>query len=955
MRRFTSARWRHEHRRALRLLVAVSASLTLLAGAGGIAAAATSGGGGGSPFGDEQVGGTYANGILLPTQQWIKPIGTRVLTDDAGRLLSSSISPNGQYLAALTWNDFTGWLTIISVKTGQIIQQIGTGVGTDKVIGDGTVAADGPLWSADGTSLWFPQTSDLVHFAVAADGTVSGPVVIPLSTTIDNLTTGETTVPDGPSGMALSPDGSRLYVALNVVNELGVINTATNQLTKVIKVGNAPRQVVLAGGDAFVSNEGGRPAKLGEYTNNSAGTAIVANKVTGAASTGTVSEVSVATGKQVKSIKVGLEPSAEYLAPDGTLMVANSNNDSISLINTQTAAVEQTVNVNPLPGTTVGSNPNAITMPNASTVLVSIGRDNALAVYGYSGPRTPLRYEGLLPTDFYPVAAQYDPAVGKVVVTNDKGIGARGTAKTIDKGPGTAPGAESVTGPNTYSDTGSVTEFTMPSMAALAGYTHQVFVNNNWEHLLASTPLQNCAAAAVAIPTRLGCPSAIKHVFLIIRENRTYDQDLGDIGKGNSDPAYAQFGKTITPNGHKLADTYGLFDNFYDEGTLSADGHNWLMQADANDYIEKEFGAFYRSYPAQGGDALAYQRDGFLWNAAEAAGQTVKAYGEYNNFLTQPAGATWSQYYQDSQILEGKASGPLPVPISATKTYADIPSLNAIDDHAYPAFDLYIPDQYRTDIWEQSFQQQEKTGTVPNLNLIWMPDDHTAGIGTGAPNPVAEVADNDLAVGRIIDTISHSSIWKSSVVFVVEDDTQNGIDHVDGHRGPLLIASPYARRGLVDNSYYTQLNVVKTIEQILGIAPMNQEDRAAWPMFNAFTNTPDSAPYDVVPNQIPLTQGLTASSSSSSAEGGPDFVPESAAQLGVPKAERAIYEDWVVWSRAGRFVGSHAIQDFANPAQLNRLDWYSAHDWKVPYPGDTKILAPDQVPGHNLPADYLGD
>jgi YVTN family beta-propeller protein len=402
-----SARWRHEHRRALRLLVAAGASLALLAGAGGVALAATSGGG--SPFGDEQVGGTYANGILLPTQQWIKPIGTRVLVDHDGRLLSSSISPNGQYLAALTWNDFTGWLTIISVKTGQVIQQIGTGAGSDKVIGDGTVAADGPLWSADGKSLWFPQTSDLVHFTVAPDGTVSSPAVIPLSTTIVNLTTGDTTVPDGPSGMALSPDGSKLYVALNVVNQLGVINTATNQLTKVIKVGNAPRQVVLAGRDAFVTNEGGRPAKLGEYTNNSAGTSIVANKVTGAASTGTVSEVSLATGKQVKSIRVGLEPSAEYLAPDGTLMVANSNNDSISLINTKTAAVEQTVNVNPLPGTTVGSNPNAITMPNASTVLVSIGRDNALAVYGYSGPRTPLRYQGLLPTDFYPVNAQYDP------------------------------------------------------------------------------------------------------------------------------------------------------------------------------------------------------------------------------------------------------------------------------------------------------------------------------------------------------------------------------------------------------------------------------------------------------------------------------------------------------------------------------------------------------------------
>jgi YVTN family beta-propeller protein len=951
MRTLLSPRWRHEHRRALRVLVAAGASLALATGlsAAALAAGTTSG------FGTQQVGKTYANGILLPTQAWIKPIGTRVLLDKNGRLLSSSISPNGQYLAALTWNDFTGWLTIIDVKTGQVIQQVGTGGTGDPVLGDGTVAADGPTWSADGTSLWFPQTSDLIHFSVASNGTVSSPVVIPLATTINNLTTGTTTVPDGPSGMALSSDGTRLYVALNVVNKLGVINTATNKLVKVIKVGNAPRQVVLAGNDAFVSNEAGRPAKPGEYTNNSAGTRIVSDKVTGAASTGTVSEVSLVSGTEVKQIPVGLEPSAEYLAKDGTLMVANSNNDSISLINTSTGDVVQTANVNPLPGTTVGSNPNAITMPNSSTVLVSIGRDNALAVYGYSGARTPLKYEGLLPTDFYPVGAVYDPAVGKIVVTNDKGIGARGLAQTIDKGPGTAPAAESVTGPNTYSDSGSVTEFAMPSMAAMAGYTAQVFRNNNWDHLLASTPLQNCHAAAVAIPARLGCPSAIKHVFLIVRENRTYDQDFGDIGQGNSDPALAQFGKTITPNGHLLSNTFGLFDNFYDEGTLSADGHNWLMQADANDYIEKEFGAFYRSYPAQGGDALAYQRDGFLWNAAQAAGQTVKAYGEYNNFLTQPAPIpSWSEYYQDSQILEGKASGPLPVPISATKTYADIPSLNAIDDHAFPAFNLGIPDQYRTDIWQQSFAQYAKTGQFPNLNLIWMPDDHTAGVGTGDPNPVAEVADNDLGVGRIIDTISHSSIWKSSVVFVVEDDTQNGIDHVDGHRGPLMIASPYAKRGIVDNSYYTQLNVVKTIEQILGIAPMNQEDRAAWPMYNAFTNTPNDTPYTYVPNQIPLTQGLSASASAKAASA-PAFTPETPSQLKIPAAERAVYEQWVVWSHNGRFNGKGAIQDWANPAQLNRLDWYSAHGWKVPYPGDKKIFSPYQVPGHNLPADYLGD
>jgi hypothetical protein len=217
------------------------------------------------------------------------------------------------------------------------------------------------------------------------------------------------------------------------------------------------------------------------------------------------------------------------------------------------------------------------------------------------------------------------------------------------------------------------------------------------------------------------------------------------------------------------------------------------------------------------------------------------------------------------------------------------------------------------------------------------------------------VADNDLAVGRIIDAISHSKFWASSAVFVVEDDTQNGADHVDGHRGPLLVASPYAKRGIADHTYYTQLNVVRTIEQMLGIAPMNQEDRAANPMFNAFTNTGNFAPYSVVPNQIPLTQGLTSSSSGSPAKANATFAPATPSQLKIPASERAVYEQWVVWSHNGRFNGKGAIQDWANPAQLNRLDWYSAHGWKVPYPGDRTILPPSLVPGHNLPANYLGD
>ena len=959
MNRMFSARWRRGRRRAVRGATGAGVALALLGGAGALAA--TTG-----PWGSSQVGTTNAGGAtLLATNQQVNPIGTRFLEKDF-RILSSAISPNGQYMAALSWYDFNGFLSIINVKTGAVVQQVKTIQG-----GDGTVAADGPLWSADGTSLWFPQTADLVHFSAdPVTGMVSNPVVIGLQTQQNNLNGSPTTVADEPSGMALSPDGSKLYVALNGVNRLGVIDTTTNQVVQQIPVGNAPRQVVLVGNRAYVSNEGGRPAQPGEYTNQSDGTPIVADKSTGAATTGTVSVVDLAGGSETTEIPVGLQPTAEYLAKDGTLMVANSNDDSMSFIDTSSNRVVQTVNVNPLPiPDKVGSYPNAITMPDPGTILVSIGRDNALAVYSYKGARNPVKYQGLLPTDYYPVNVTPDPATGGIIVTNDRGIGSRGTPSTIRKGPGTNPATDY----NTYDSTSSLTEFAMPPADQMSKYTAQVFTNNAWNDLLKNESAQGGPASApapVPVPAKLGQPSAIKHVFLIVRENRTYDQVLGDVAKGNGSAADAQFGQMVTPNAHALVNDFGLYDNFYDPSTLSADGHNWIVQADANDYIEKEFGAFYRSYPAQGGDALAYQRDGFLWNTVQAAGKSVVDFGEYDNFFSQQSPApSWQQYYQDSQILEGKASGPLPVPESSIHTYSDIPSLNAINYTEYPPFDLGIPDQYRTDVWQQAFGQELQSGSVPNLTMIWLPDDHTG--GSANPYPVAQVADNDLALGRIIDTISHSSVWPSSAVFVMEDDAQNGVDHVDGHRAPLLIASPWAKRGVVDDTYYNQVNAVRTIEQILGAAPMNQEDQAAEPMFGAFTDTPDPTPFTHVPNQVCLTYGIPGGSTtetcpSGSASGSSSVsaaaAPSAAAvdqmppnEANVPAAEKGLYQQWLVWERSGRFSGTHPMQDWANAGQLNRFDWYSAHDWSVPYPGDKAILPPDQVPGANLPPGYLSE
>jgi YVTN family beta-propeller protein len=915
--------------------IATACAVTLCAVA---AAAAAADVGGFDPFGSNQVGQQQGSRILLPSNQWISPIGNRIQVNN-GRILSSTLSPDGTKLAALTWHNFTGYLTILDVKSGKVLQQLGTGTTSDPSLGDGAVGTDGPLYSPDGKTLWFPQAGNLLRFSVNPDGTVSSKPVSTISLS----------GPNGaalPAGMALSSDAGKLYVALNGNNTLGVIDTQTNQLVKQIPVGNAPRQVVIAGNEAFVSNEGGRPANAQDFTNLSDGTPIVSDPSTAGAISGTVSVVDLGSATQTGSIPVGLQPTALYLN-GSALLVANSNNDSVSIIDTASKKVTQTFNVNPVPGASVGSYPNAITMPDPSHILVSIGRDNAIAEYRYNGPSAAPQYVGLLPTDWYPVAVQNDSALGQIVVTNDKGIGTRGPASTIAKGPGTSP----ATGHNTYDDTGSVTTFNLPADSQVPSYTSSVFANNAWDKLSQVDSGSGDTARSV-IPAQSGDHSRIKHVFVIVKENRTYDQVLGDMPGGNGDPTLAQFGHKITPNLHALAGQYGLFDNFYDEGTLSADGHNWIVQANANDYVEKSFGSFYRSYPAQGGDPLAYQRNGFLWNAAQKAGSSVAAFGEYANFFNVPSqGApTWSDWYKDSQILEGKASGPLPVPIDKYKTYSDIPSLNAILDPKYPKFNSDVPDQYRVDMWEQAFHKAEQTGNLANLNLLWMPDDHTSGLNSGNPYPVAQVADNDLAVGRMVQDISHSRFWKDSAIFVLQDDPQNGVDHVDGHRSPIWVISPYAKRGAVDHSYYSQINVVRTVEQILGVPPMNQEDRAAAPMYSAFTNSPDFRPYDAQPNNVPLALGMPGYQAQASAAS-----TASARPFEAPRALRGVVAKWVKWSAKQRFTGPQAVEDAANPAQLNRLDWYSATGWRRPYPGDRKILAPNQVPGRNRPAADIGN
>ena len=898
---------------------ALVAAAVVLAFAGADSAIATSD----DPRQTGQVGQQYDGATLLPDNQLVSPVGVRTEVDD-GRMISSALSPDGTKLAALTSNAIVGrGLTIIDVKNGKVLQQVGLrSDGTDSSLGDGTVAADGPMYSPDGKSLWMSQATDVLRLAVNSDGTVNSS---PVATIAIKATHGGDfgggqgiSAPAGdalPSGTALSQNGRQLYVAINGNNTLGVIDTQTNQLTRQIPVGMAPRQVVVHGNLAYVSDEGGRRPKRGDKTNFTDYSKVVSDPKTGAAKTGAVSVVDLRTGREAKEIPVGLAPAA-MLVDGADLLVVNTNNDSVSVIDLAQERVVRTLQVEPLAGVPVGSNVNAIMRLDARHLLLSLGRDNAIAEYDYSGPQSPFVLQGLIPTDWYPVAVQRSSALGgQLVVTSGKGRGARGFVTDT-----TNPDA----GPRiTHLETSSVEVVPLPGQRTLTQYTTKVWQNNGWSDFAGVNRGAGDTVPSV-IPRRLGDPSPIKHVFLIVKENRTYDQVLGDLGEGNGDPTLAEFGAEVTPNNHALAARFGDLDNFYDEATLSADGHNWVTQANANDYDEGSFGSWARSYPASGSDALAYQRSGFIWQSALDAGMSVRNYGEYVNWINVPSqGApTWDDWYKDSQIMEGKASGPLPVPTDKYRSWTDVPALNRVTNPSYPLFDLDVPDQYRVDIWERDFKAALKSGKLPNLTTMTIMSDHTAtsaGTPGSPPNDVSEVADNDLALGRIVSDVSHSKFWKSTAIFVVEDDSQAGVDHVDGHRAPMFVISPYSKTG-VDSTYYTQLNMVRTIEQLLGLSPMNQGDANAVPMYDAFTSTPNLAPYDAQSNIVPLTLGTN-----------------------FPAAMRGIVAAWEKWGRNQHFGGARPMPDVADPMLLNHYDWYAAHGWRVPYPGEVAILTPRQL------------
>lgn len=913
------------------------------------------------------VTGPQPNGsFVVGNGQVITPAGKQVDLGIRVRAKAIALNPNPHnHTAAVLTMGATQAVEVFDTRSGVVLQDY-LALGKDS-----SGSYSGIAYSADGKYLIFSQDSSNVTVAKVSDqGLLSDNVQVSVPPDnsfikcFPNSPIGDygrlcgtfyTPSTSYPGGVAFSKNGKSAYALLNQNNTLAQINLTgtTPALVKQIRVGNAPHSIKInsAGTIAYISNEGGRVATEEDFQIYSAGTPIVADPNVGSAITGTVSVVDLASMKVTATISTGLHPTGmAWYGRD--LLVANTYSDTLSVIDADTNHVKRTIDLSlpiKVPGehnAAYGAAPNAIAVDEKKGVAyVALYNANAIGVVDLKRNEDDSLI-GMIPVAYAPSSVVLDKSVDDpkhrkdkdedvLIVANDKGIGTRYSFETD----------YNVTGYNTHQDNGTVSIVPVPNEDQLEEMTKQVYANNHWDlkQNIKSAGGGSHSEEPVAIPAKIGDPSLIKHVFLIIRENRTYDQVLGDVAAGNGDPSLTVFGAGVTPNAHTLVKRFPLLDNFYDPSRQSADGHQWITEGMAPYADDVQSPDWTRSYPGgNAGDALAYTSKGFLWSEAAAAGLPVKIYGEYveNDTFKQPNGSTtepsWSAFYADAKKFEAGLEKTLYYQ-NTVQAEASVPAVSKYLVKNFPQFDLGIPDQFRVDLWVQDFQKDVAGGTVPALSILWVMDDHTG----GPPTAAAQQADNDLAVGRIIDYISHSKVWASSAIFIEEDDAQNGVDHVDGHRSPGYVVSPYAvQHGPTDHTYYTQVNMTRTIEQILGLPPMNQFDLVASPMRTAFVTgkVPESnfAPFDHVPNLVPLDQGVTATSAAN--------------VLGNYTAADILKAAWLR-KKAQIFAGKLSKPDAEDPDTVNHLNWYQTTGFVRPYPGETRVRHPKEFTNSAPPAD----
>lgn len=529
-----------------------------------------------------------------------------------------------------------------------------------------------------------------------------------------------------------------------------------------------------------------------------------------------------AAGKLTGEIATGSHPNEIVQSKNGRyLFVANANDNSVSVIDAKARKVLETISASLYPTTLTGSTTNALALsPDGRTLYVANADNNCLAVFDVSTPGKS-HAKGFIPTGWYPTSVK--TIKNKVLVANGKGFssmanpnGPQPIRKSDDSGyqKGDSKRQEVQYIGSLFK--GTLSFIDQPDDAKLERYSQQVYANSPFKQQVGKPAPRETGAP---IPQSSGQKSPIKYVFYVIKENRTYDQVLGDMKEGNGDSSLCIFPEKVTPNHHALAREFVLLDNFYVDAEVSADGHNWSTAAYATDYTEKtwpiSYGGRGGTYDYEGTRKIAYPRDGYIWNYCQRAGISYRSYGEFSD--------------------NGKAN---------TK------SLQGHICKQSPGFNLDIKDVERVRIWQQDFDSLLVHNAVPQFNTIRLPNDHTSGQRRGKYTPIAAVADNDQALGQLVEHLSHSPIWAETAIFVLEDDAQNGPDHVDAHRSPVFVISPYTRRNAVNHTMYSTSGVLRTMELILGLPPMSQYDAAAKPLFDCFMTTPTFAPYRAKAAQV---------------------------------------------------------------------------------------------------------
>lgn len=800
----------------------------------------------------ETVGHKAEGRSVLPVNQALTPFGKQIELEGL-RPQTLALSPDGKRLLI---SGKTSEILVVDPATAAILQRVALPSESQneplpevvspnilKPDTKGQVSFTGLVYSPDGKKVVLSNVNgSLKVFTVGADGSLTASHSIPLP---------EAKAPrrkeEIPSGLAFSRDGKRLYVCANLSNRLLELDADSGKVLREFRVGVAPYDVVLVGKKAYVSNWGGRRPEPGDLTGPAGrGTEVRVDPVRHIASEGSVSvvDLSDSAAKPTVEIMAGLHASAIAVSPNSRYVVcANAGSDNLTVIDTKTDSVVETVWTKTSPADLFGASPNALVFaPDGKTLYVANGSQNAVAVVSFDPADRESHLAGLIPVGWFPGAIVHDSSRKQLVVANIKGMSSK--MRTNDGG-----------GFNTHQYNGTVSFVPLPSKRDLPRLSETVARNLRRDTLAETKLPARVGVAPRAVPERIGEPSVFKHVIYVIKENRTYDQVLGDDPRGNGRADLCIFGEKVTPNQHKIAREFVLLDNTYCSGILSADGHQWSTTAFSTDYMEKSFAGFPRSYPDGMGvdedDALAYSPAGFIWDSALKHGKTLRNYGEF---------AAPSVRWRDSK----KKGSPSFLPCYRTwkgetdevifSSYPMVESLRPYMPTNYVGWEMSVPDQFRADFFIKELKEFEAKGEFPNLTLICLPNDHTSGTSAGEPTPAACVADNDLAFGRIVEAVSRSRFWPETVIIAIEDDPQAGWDHVSGYRTTAYCISPYTKRGAVVSTQYNTTSLLRTAGQILGMKPMNQFDGSATPMSDCFNDTPDLTPFTSVPSNIPLDQ-----------------------------------------------------------------------------------------------------